>query len=228
MVSDQGGSSSLKVLAASAIAMRRAQWLQALERIATVHEIGDRATLEHKMVALRPGILLLDLALPDLGGPGGFAEIQALSPSTKIILLTKAPTDKEGTAMLEAGARGYCSTEMDAVLLTKAVKMVQKGEVWIGRKVISHLLDILVALTEQQRNRSLPHGDPSFEVLTPREKEIVQQIGGGSSNKEIAHQLNVSEKTVKAHLTSIFRKLGVSDRLHLALYVNGHRPSFRA
>jgi two-component system, NarL family, nitrate/nitrite response regulator NarL len=228
MVFDQGGSSSLKVLAASAIAMRRAQWLQALDRIATVHEVGDRETLEHKMVALKPTILLLDLALPELRAPGGFTEIQTLSPSTKIILLTKTPTDKEGTAMLEAGARGYCSTEMDAVLLTKAVKMVQKGEVWVGRKVISHLLDILVALTEQHRNRSLPHADPSFEVLTPREKEIVQQIGGGSSNKEIAHQLNVSEKTVKAHLTSIFRKLGVSDRLHLALYVNGHRPSFRA
>ena len=129
--------------------------------------------------------------------------------------------------MLEAGAKGYCSMEMDPVLLTKAVKMVQKGEVWVGRKVISHLLDTLVSLTEQQRNRSLPKADPSLDVLTPREKEIVQQIGGGSSNKEIAHQLHVSEKTVKAHLTSIFRKLGVSDRLHLALYVNGHRPSIR-
>jgi|RhiMetdeSRZDD1v2_1073273.scaffolds.fasta_scaffold12699_3 two-component system, NarL family, nitrate/nitrite response regulator NarL len=228
MVSDQDSSSSLKVLAASAVALRRMQWLQALERIATVHEVGDRQTLEHKMVALKPTILLLDLALPELRGRGGFAEIQTLSPSTKIILLTKSPTDNEGTAMLEAGARGYCSADMDAVLLTKAVKMVQKGEVWVGRKVISHLLDILVALTEQQRNRVLPNADPSFDVLTPREKEIVQQIGGGSSNKEIANQLNVSEKTVKAHLTSIFRKLGVSDRLHLALYVNGHRPSFRA
>jgi two-component system, NarL family, nitrate/nitrite response regulator NarL len=228
MVFDHGSPGSLKVLAASAVPIRRAQWLQALQRIATVHEVVDRQTLELKMVALKPAILLLDLALLELRGRGGFAEIQTLSPSTKIILLTKSPTDNEGTAMLEAGARGYCSTDMDAVLLMKAVKMVQKGEVWVGRKVISHLLDILVALTEQQRNRALPNADPSFDVLTPREKEIVQQIGGGSSNKEIAHQLNVSEKTVKAHLTSIFRKLGVSDRLHLALYVNGHRPSFRA
>ena len=78
-----------------------------------------------------------------------------------------------------------------------------------------------------QGHFSLPQEDPSLDGLTPREKEIVQQIGGGSSNKEIAYHLHVSEKTVKAHLTSIFRKLGVSDRLHLALYVNGHRPSMR-
>lgn len=101
--------------------------------------------------------------------------------------------------------------------------MVQKGEVWVGRKVISHLLDTLVALTEQERNRLLPRSEPALDVLTPREREIVGQIGNGASNKEIAHTLKVSEKTVKAHLTSVFRKLGVSDRLHLALYVNGYK-----
>ena len=171
------GSAVLKVLVASDVSIRRAQWMHALQKVAILHEAIDRPMVEQKLSTLKPVILLLDLSIPDVHG--------------------------------------------------QAVKMVQKGEVWVGRKVISHLLDTLVSLTEQQRNRSLPKADPSLDVLTPREKEIVQQIGGGSSNKEIAHQLHVSEKTVKAHLTSIFRKLGVSDRLHLALYVNGHRPSIR-
>jgi two-component system, NarL family, nitrate/nitrite response regulator NarL len=221
------GATILKILVASGVSTRRAQWTQALQRIAILHEAIDRPMVEQKLAALKPGILLLDLSIPDLHGQSSLTELQEISPSTRIILLTTTPTETEGTSMLEAGAKGYCSMEMDSMLLVKAVKMVQKGEVWVGRKVISHLLDTLVSLTEQQRNRSLPKADPSLDVLTPREKEIVHQIGSGSSNKEIAHQLHVSEKTVKAHLTSVFRKLGVSDRLHLALYVNGHRPSIR-
>lgn len=226
-MSDHGTAQILKVLVASAVSSRRMQWMQALQKVAILHEALDRPMVEQKLAALKPVILLLDLALFDLHGKNSFVELQKMSPSTRIILLTKTPTETEGTSMLEAGAKGYCSVEMDPVLLAKAVKMVQKGEVWVGRKVISHLLDTLVSLTEQQRNRSLPKEDPLLDGLTPREKEIVEQIGGGSSNKEIAQQLRVSEKTVKAHLTSIFRKMGVSDRLHLALYVNGHRPSTR-
>lgn len=221
------GSAVFKVLLASDVSARRAQWVHALQKLAIVDEAVDRSMVEQKLAVLKPVILLLDLSMPDLEGLAGVNALQKISPSTRIILLTTTPTETEGTSMLEAGAKGYCNMEMDATLLVKAVKMVQKGEVWVGRKVISHLLDTLVSLTEQQRNRSLPNTDPSLDVLTPREKEIVQQIGGGSSNKEIAHQLHVSEKTVKAHLTSVFRKLGVSDRLHLALYVNGHRPSLR-
>jgi DNA-binding NarL/FixJ family response regulator len=217
----------LKVLVASDVSDRRAQWMQALQKVAVLHEASDRSMVEQKLTTLKPVILLLDLSIPDVHGQTSLTQLQRISPSTRIILLTKTPTETEGSLLLEAGAKGYCSTEMDPVLLAKAVKMVQKGEVWVGRKVISHLLDTLVSLTEQQRNRSLPKVDPSLDVLTPREKEIVQQIGIGSSNKEIAHQLRVSEKTVKAHLTSIFRKLSVTDRLQLALYVNGHRPSMR-
>ncbi|WP_447985632.1 response regulator transcription factor [Nitrospira sp. Nam74] len=221
------GSAVLKVLVASDVSARRAQWMHALQKVAILHEAIDRPMVEQKLATLKPLILLLDLSIPGVHDQASLTDLQRINPSTRILLLTTTPTETEGRSMLEAGAKGYCSTEMDPVLLAKAVKMVQRGEVWVGRKVISHLLDTLVSLTEQQRNRSLPTADPSLDVLTPREKEIVQQIGSGSSNKEIAHELHVSEKTVKAHLTSIFRKLGVSDRLHLALYVNGHRPSMR-
>lgn len=227
MIGDPSGASTLKVLAASAVWERRSQWSGALHRLATVHEADDCTVLEEKMSAIQPAILLLDLALPALRGRQALSQLQRLSPSTRIILFSKSPTETEGTAMLEAGAKGYCSTDIDAALLVKAVRMVQRGEVWVGRKVISHLLDTLVSLTEQQRNRALPKVDPALDGLTPREREIVEQIGNGASNKEIAHALHVSEKTVKAHLTSIFRKLGVADRLHLALYVNGHRHSLR-
>lgn len=201
--------------------------MQTLQKVAILHEAVDRPMVEQKLATLKPVILLLDLSIANIQSQASLTDLQRISPSTRIILLTATPTETEGTSMLEAGAKGYCGMDMDPLLLVKAVKMVQRGEVWVGRKVISHLLDTLVSLTEQQRNRSLPKADPSLEVLTPREKEIVQQIGIGSSNKEIAQQLHVSEKTVKAHLTSIFRKLSVTDRLQLALYVNGYRPTMR-
>ncbi|MER3422162.1 MAG: DNA-binding response regulator [Nitrospiraceae bacterium] len=222
-MADQYEAASLVILVASPIAVRRVSWSQALQRLHEVHEAADRVALEHKLASVKPAILLLDLALPQLHDARGLSEIQQVSPSTRIILLTKTPSEKEGTAMLAAGARGYCETNIDPLLLKKAVKMVRKGEIWVGRKVISHLLETLVSLTEQQRSKSLHELSVSLENLTPREREIVHQIGRGASNKEIASQLHVTEKTVKAHLTSIFRKLGIPDRLQLALFVNGHR-----
>ncbi|MGH7231077.1 MAG: LuxR C-terminal-related transcriptional regulator [Nitrospiraceae bacterium] len=213
----------LRVLIASPVEARRRQWGQALKAISAVHEVNEFADLQRNMASLRPAVLLLDLSLSQLHGIAEVSAIQRLSPSTKIILLTKTLGEHEGTAMLEAGVKGYCHADIESGLLKKAVQMVQKGEIWVGRKFISQLLDALVSLTEKQRTTALPKLDESFERLTPREREIVQLLGVGASNKEIANQLTVTEKTVKAHMTSIFRKVGISDRLHLALFVNGHR-----
>jgi DNA-binding NarL/FixJ family response regulator len=174
------------------------------------------------MASLKPTILLLDLALPNLGGVGGIRAIQRLSPPTKIVLLTGTPDEKEGISALKAGARGYCNTDIDAALLKKAVEMVQKGEIWVARKLIPHLLEELASLTERRQKDSPAKPDSRLDRLTPREREIVHLIGGGASNKEIASQLKVTEGTVKAHLTAIFRKTGLSSRLQLALFVAEH------
>ncbi len=221
---DPGLMRSLCVLLASPLEAKRQQWRQALKSTSVVHEASELPDLQRSMSSLKPAVLLLDLGFPGLQDRAEVSAIQRLNPSTKIILLTKTLAEDEGTSMLEAGVKGYCSLDIDPGLLKKAVQMVQKGEIWVGRRFISQLLDALVALTEKQRTKSLPKPDESLDRLTPREREIVQLLGVGASNKEIGNQLNVTEKTVKAHFTSIFRKLGVSDRLHLALFVNGHRP----
>lgn len=216
-----------RVLLASPAEARRKQWIQGLKAIAAVHEVSTLVDLQRNLTSLKPAILLVDMTLPELHGIEQVTAIQQLSPSTKIILLTKAVDEDEGTSMLEIGIKGYCNLDIEPGLLKKAVQMVYKGEIWIGRKFISQLLDALVSLTEKQKAKSLPKLDESFDRLTPREREIVQLLGKGASNKEIANQLTVTEKTVKAHLTSIFRKLGISDRLHLALFVNGYKTAGR-
>jgi two-component system nitrate/nitrite response regulator NarL len=209
------------VLIASGVAGLRKRWRQAIHGPFTVHEVAERPSLERSLTNRRPVALLLDLHLPDLDGVGGVAALQRLRPPTKIIVLTSRPDEKEGIAALKAGARGYCDREIAPILLAKALDVVQKGEIWVGRKLIPHLLEELTALTEQQQD-SPAELDNRFDRITPREREIVQLLSAGASNKEIAKRLTVTERTVKAHLTAVFRKLGISGRLQLALFVLEH------
>ena len=214
------------VLIASGIAGLRKRWRLALHGAFTLHEVTDRGSLERSLTNRRPVALLLDLDLPELGGIGGVAAIQRLRATTRIVLLTHRPDEREGITALKAGARGYCDRDIDPGLLTKALAVVQQGEVWVGRKLIPHLLEELTALTERQQQDSPPDIDSRLDRITAREREIAQLLSAGASNKEIAQKLNVTERTVKAHLTAIFRKLGISGRLQLALFVLEHsRPA---
>jgi DNA-binding NarL/FixJ family response regulator len=217
-MSDKGRAASA-VLIASPIAGVRSQWASGLADRFPLHEVAERSALERSINSLKPAVLLLDLALPGLGGVEGVSAVQRLSPLTSIMLLTSTPNDREGLAALKAGARGYTSSDMDPVLLRKAVTVVLKGEIWVARNVYAPLLEELTSLTERRHKELPPNLDTRLDRLTPREREIAQLIGGGASNKEIAGRLNITEATVKAHLTAIFRKLGLSDRLGLALFV---------
>ena len=205
------------VLIASANVRLRSQWGRLLKERFSIDEVADRAALEKTLAGRKPSFLLLDLSLPQLGGVEAIPDIQFLSPSSKIIILTSTPNDREAVSALKAGAKGYCNGGMAPSLLLKALEVVEKGEIWVGRKIIPNLLEELTSNTERQEKFSaLPTG-VDFDSLTPRECQIAQFVGEGLSNKEIAGRLNISDRTVKAHLTSIFRKLKTFDRLRLAL-----------
>jgi len=224
--SGRSAPTSLVLVASSVVGLRR-RCRQALDRAYSVHEVSERGELERSMVNRRPAALLLDLGLPGLGGPGGVVAIQKLRAATKIIALTAVPDEHEGIAVLKAGARGYCDREIDGLLLEKATDVVLKGEIWVGRKLIPHLLEELTVLTEQRRREAPGKSDDRLERVTPRERQIVDLLSAGASNKEIAKRLNVTERTVKAHLTAIFRKLGLAGRLQLALFALEHGRSSR-
>jgi DNA-binding NarL/FixJ family response regulator len=99
------------------------------------------------------------------------------------------------------------------------VNVVQKDEVWAGRKTICHLLEELISSSENKANHSPPPGEVYLRHLTPREHQIALLVGEGACNKEIANRLDIAERTVKAHLTAIFQKLRITDRLRLGLFV---------
>jgi DNA-binding NarL/FixJ family response regulator len=215
------------VVIASGVADVRKRCRQALSNGYRVHETADRGDLERGIVGHRPAAVLLDSALPGLGGASGIASVQKLRAAARIIVLTEAPDEREGIAILKAGARGYCHRDIDIALLEKATQVVLKGEIWVGRKLIPHLLEELTVLTEQRRWDAPGRSDERLERVTPRERQIVDLLSAGASNKEIAKRLNVTERTVKAHLTAIFRKLGLSGRLQLALFALEHGRSAR-
>jgi DNA-binding NarL/FixJ family response regulator len=171
------------------------------------------------MTGVGPDVLLLDVMLSPPDGVTTMPLWQRLCPTTKIVLLTRSPNAREGVLALKAGARGYCEQDIVPSLLRKAVDRVQRGEIWVGRTVVPRLLEELALLTERRQAAVPVIVGGRLERLTHRQVEIARMIGGGSSNKEIAMRLDISLKTVKAHLTAIFRKLGFSDRLRLALFV---------
>ncbi len=215
------------VLIASANARLRNQWGRFLKERFPIDEVADRPALDKSIADRKPSFLLLDLSLPQLGGIEAIPDIQSLSPSSKIILLTSTPDDGEAISALKAGVKGYCNKGVDPALLLKALEVVQKGEIWVGRKIIPNLLEELTSITERQEKFSVLPTGVDFDSLTPRERQIAQFVGDGFSNKEIAGRLNISDRTVKAHLTSVFRKLKTFDRLRLALLMANYHQGDR-
>ena len=171
----------------------------------------------HALANLKPGVLLLDLSLHRLGGLRGLSLIQRISPATRIIVFSNAPKISEEISALRLGARGYSKKTIGPALLKKAVIVIQRGEFWTGRKIISSLLEE-VRILRKDRQRVV-NGEPKSPIdqLTARKKEIAQMINEDASNEEIAARLGISKATVKAHLTEIFRKLKITDRLQLAV-----------
>lgn len=186
--------------------------------------VGQHAQLEAALVAERPLLLLLDLTLDRLGGAAAAAELIGRYPATRVVVMSAAPDEDEGIAMLRAGARGYCNVYIDPRLLEKVVTAVQAGEVWAGRRLVDRLVQ-LIASTVRAPAASEPEG---FETLTVREREVALLVGEGVGNKAIAQRLDITERTVKAHLNAVFSKLGVPGRLQLALLITGRAERVRA
>jgi two-component system NarL family response regulator len=199
----------------------RRSWWRTLDSRFSVCDARDRSELEQSVIGLLPDVLVIDLALPGLRRERGLPSIQRLSPSTKIIAVTDAYSEEEGLDVLKAGAKGYCA-RIDPVNLSKAVAAVLNGEIWASRKLFRALVVEFVALAES-RNKNVPRRvpDPRLEQLTERQHLVALLMSRGASNKEIGNRLNISERTVKAHLTEAFRNVGVSDRLQLALLLRG-------
>ncbi|PYS41543.1 MAG: DNA-binding response regulator [Acidobacteria bacterium] len=167
---------------------------------------------------LKPDILLLDLAMPKLGGLEVVKQLARPPIPTRIMLLTAAIDDAQITEALRFGARGVVLKDTATQLLVKSIRCVVAGEFWVGRRNVQGLVQAL-----QMAQMTQPEDPVKKYALTAREMEVLTAIVEGYSNKEIAKKFSISEQTVKHHLSSIFTKVGVSNRLELALFSVHHQ-----
>lgn len=159
-------------------------------------------------------LVLLDPLLCSDNHESALGEIFSASPDSRIILLESAAGPRlDQMALFKKGVHGFCRSDISPGLLLKAVNAVISGELWIQRSLITRVID------EMARNRS-PAASNKIKCLTPRELEVARMVHMGGNNKTIARKLDISERTVKAHLSAIFRKLEIENRLHLALFFN--------
>ncbi len=136
-----------------------------------------------------------------------------------MIVLTPVFVEDEEIALLKAGAKGCCRRGVDPESLQQVLSVTSNGGVWVTRSLLPRLVSELRKYVDAHRKPPETPAHDALTELTPREREIVRLIVEGASNKEVASSLNISERTVKGHLSNVFQKLGVADRLKLMLYV---------
>lgn len=180
--------------------------------------------LSEKINNSAPTVILLDAEILEPPIDQQAARIVASAGSGRVIVMTPAFNEDEEIALLKAGVKGCCRRGIDPESLEQVLSVTYGGGVWVTRSLLPRLVTELRRYAEVQRPApAKTMATDKLAALTPREKEIVQLIVGGASNKQVASALDISERTVKGHLSNVFQKLGVTDRLKLVLYVTDDR-----
>ena len=170
---------------------------------------------------LEPDILLLDLKMPGLDGLGTLQRLQAAHNKTRVIVLTASDDKNEFVQAMKLGTSGIVLKQTATEMLIKSIRKVHAGEIWLDSHTTAAVIRQFVAEDTLPAPPPPPvaaQRDRERSPLSQREREIVALVAQGFKNKEMAEKMFISEQTVKNHLHNIFDKLGVSDRLELALY----------
>lgn len=194
--------------------------------------IAPDAKLRANWLEAFPGALLCDRApanpkadiiwvlLPEEGDVVNLlAECRSAAGKRKFVAISDVPGDQQGLAALGTGVVGYCNAHAAPTILRQVADTVLGGGLWVGQSLLQRLLAGIARAAA--RKFTPPELSDWATGLTEREIEVARAVATGLGNKEIANQLNITERTVKAHLGSVFDKLKLRDRMHLTLLVNG-------
>jgi len=186
-----------------------------------VMEASSPSLLLSSLGNARPDVILISTPVEPGPGPDVFSIIQSSFPEIKVIVLSSVTDQDEFVRNVRLGARGIVQKSTSGSMLIKAIRKVQDGEFWLDRsttaEVVRHFTERRTEVTPEPRQ-----SEGRLPTLSRREREIVNLVTHGLRNKELADRLQISEQTVKNHMHNIFDKLGVSDRLELALYAIHH------
>jgi DNA-binding NarL/FixJ family response regulator len=195
------------------------------EDFEVVAQASDGRQVLEILQQLEPDILLLDLKMPGLDGLTTLQRLQAARNKTRVIVLTASDDKNEFVQAMKLGTSGIVLKQTATELLIKSIRKVHAGEIWLDSHTTAAVIRQFVA-NEEAPPPPPPPPPPQAPAsrererspLSQREREIVALVAQGFKNKEMAEKMFISEQTVKNHLHNIFDKLGVSDRLELALY----------
>ena len=185
-------------------------------RVHVVGEAGDVDGAIQGVRATRPDVVLLDVHLP---GGGGVAVLEAITnelPDVRFLALSVSDAAADVIAVIRAGARGYVTKTIGADALVDAIVRIHAGDAVFGPRLAGFVLDAFAG--------ALPGGagaDPELDLLTPREKEVLRHLARGYTYREIAARLHLSVKTIETHVSSVLRKLQLSNRHELTAWAVG-------
>lgn len=185
--------------------------------VEVVGECGDVRGAVRAIEELEPDVVLLDVHMPGGGGVEVIARAHELSPGTRFLALSVSDAAEDVIALIRAGARGYVTKTISPQELTEAIVRVSEGDAVFSPRLAGFVLDVFAAQAPPARS------DAELEILTPREREVLQHIARGYMYKEIAARLQISVKTVEAHVSAVLRKLQLSSRHELTRWATRRR-----
>jgi DNA-binding NarL/FixJ family response regulator len=184
--------------------------LEVQDGIEVIGEAGDGGTALALAAEHAPDVILLDLKLPGLDGIAVLDELKARGDAARVLVLTSVTEPASASLAVRSGAAGVLYKDVDPDALVRAIRAIHDGHLLLAPEAAGTLL----------RSASWSWG--GLDALTSREREVLAELAKGRSNREIARALGVSEKTVKAHVSSVLAKLGVQDRTQAALFAVRH------
>ncbi len=209
----------IRLLLADDHAVVRAGTRELLERKADLHIVGEASDGEEAVRLtheLKPDVVVMDVRMPKMSGVEATRRIKAECPDVRVLVLTAHDDDEYVFALLQAGANGYEMKTVEIEALVKAIRLVAGGQSSLSPSVAGK---VVAQFTSGKSLPDMLNNSPgSYDGLTERELGILKLVGKGLSNKQIGKDIFISDRTVQAHLSNIFSKLGVSSRTEAVMY----------
>jgi len=190
------------------------------DTLQVVGEAGNAGEAQRRTAELQPDLILLDNHLPGVRGIEALPGLLQAAPDTQVLMLTVSEDEDDLARALKAGASGYVLKTIEGDALVDAIRRCVAGESVVSPELTAKLIGALRAAAQPAPVPEALPADP-LAVLSPREREIVQQLAEGRSNKEIARVLDITEATVKIHVAHLLRKLNLKSRVQAAVFAAG-------
>lgn len=187
------------------------------EQLEVVGDAADAGEAQRRAAELQPDVILLDNHLPGVRGVDALPDLLSSAPKARIMMLTVSEAEEDLAAALRHGAHGYLLKTIEGDALLASIERCRRGESVVSPDMTAKLVSAFQSSNRPAEAVAIPEG---LDALSPRERETLEQVARGASNKEIARHLDISEATVKIHVQHILRKLNLSSRVQAAVYAS--------